>query len=221
MGSNKYKTNKKFVGIYDGICSKYVFDECPGDSTCLDVGCWDGTLGKLLITHKTCVVDGIDINKKALRIAALRKYRKTYQVDLNNIKISKYLTSKYDCIICADVLEHLINPANILIQLRKFLKANGIIIVSVPNIAFIQQRVNLLLGKFDYNPQGGLMDATHLRFFTKKTIINLSMSAGYDIKKIYGYNQVRPIYSFLKPLGKLLPEVFALQFLVVLIKHEK
>jgi len=221
MENSKYKINKKFVGIYDGIFSDYVFSECPRNSTCLDVGCWDGTLGNLLISRKACVVDGIDINKKALRMAALRKYRKTYQIDLNNMKISKYLSGQYDCIICADVLEHLINPIDILVQLRRFLKINGMIIISVPNIAFIQQRVNLLLGKFDYNPQGGLMDATHLRFFTKKTIKDLSIKAGYSIGKIYGYNQVRPRYSFLKPLGKLLPTVFALQFLLILKKHEE
>jgi len=184
MGNNKYKTNKKFVGIYDGVFSNYVFNECPMNSTCLDVGCWDGTLGNLLISRKACVVDGIDINKKALRMAALRKYRKTYQIDLNNTRISKYLTGQYDCIICADVLEHLISPVDVLVQLRKFLKINGIIIISVPNVAFIQQRINLLLGKFDYNSQGGLMDATHLRFFTKKTIGDLGIKAGYGVKKI-------------------------------------
>jgi len=63
MENSKYK-----ITIYDGIFSNYVFSECPRNSTCLDVGCWDGTLGNLLISRKACVVDGIDINKKALRI---------------------------------------------------------------------------------------------------------------------------------------------------------
>lgn len=222
MENNKFKIRKKRVGIYDDVFNTYVFAECPIGLDCLDVGCWTGKLGERLIREKRCRVDGVDMNKKALETAKNEGYRRIYPLDLNNPKdiknLSKIINKRYDCIICADILEHLVNPLSVLKELKKLLKHEGIVIISVPNIAFISYRLLLLFGRFDYNPSGGVMDTGHLRFFTKKTLKELSIKAGYKITKIYGYNQVRKLFFFLKSLGVFFPELFSLQFLAVLSK---
>ena len=118
------------------------------------------------------------------------------------------------------MLEHLINPLEVLKKTKRYLKQNGLIIISIPNIAFIQQRFFLLFGKFDYNPNGGIMDETHLRFFTRRSIEKLCKDAGYTIVKFYSYNLVKNRFFFLRPLAKIWPSLFALQFLIRL-KNEK
>lgn len=193
----------------------FVFNAIPQNSHCLDVGCNTGNLGKSLIINKNCTVDGLDCNKAALESAKKAGYRNLYNLDLNKRTDILTLNNKYDCIICADVLEHLSKPDQTLKILKESLTKNGILVASVPNIGFIQQRVYLLFGKFDYNPKGGLMDITHLRFFTKKSLTILFKKAGFKKPTLSGYALVKDRYFFLRFLTSLWPELFALQFLVI------
>jgi hypothetical protein len=79
-----------------------------------------------------------------------------------------------------DVLEHLKRPGKVLEWVRPYLADNGYVLASIPNIAHISVALELLNGKFDYRPVG-LLDDTHLRFFTKKSILSLFRNAGYEI----------------------------------------
>ncbi len=91
----------------------------------------------------------------------------------------------FDIIICGDVIEHLIDPWNVLRKLHKHLKENGVIIVSIPNIReyHILYRI-LILADFKYGDRG-ILDRTHLRFFCKKNIISLLTSTLYTPVSIY------------------------------------
>jgi O-antigen biosynthesis protein len=202
------------IGLYDNCFNEYVFSEVNEKSTCLDVGCWTGNLGEELIRKKGCVVDGMDINEEALEKAKNRGYRNVFEVDLSSKGDLSEIQEKYDFIIFSDVLEHLAEPGNALENMRGFLKDNGQIIVSVPNIAFLQVRLALLFGRFDYNPGGGIMDESHLRFFTLKSIRRLVRKSGYRIMKSYGYAHVKKRYFFLKALSKMFPGIFSVQLLV-------
>lgn len=215
--------NNISIGIYDDCFNPFVFNEVPEESVCLDVGCWTGNLGRDLIEKKGCTVDGIDYVGRALDVAKKVGYRNTYKINLNNkerwadvLKESK----KYNCIICSDVLEHVVEPENVLKQLGELLDKDGVTIISIPNVAFIQQRVLLMLGIFDYNPKGGLMDKTHIRFFTKKGILKMVREAGFTIKSFKGYALVKNRFFFLRPLSKIWPEMFALQFLLKVSKSQ-
>ena len=217
---NKQSNNQ--VGIYDNNYNHFLFDSVPSNSICLDIGCWTGNLGEKLIKSKSCIVDGIDTNKKALSTAKKRGYRNVYQINLNEEKkVEKFSKrhSKYDVIILGDVLEHLVKPSLTLKYIKDALFAKGIIIISVPNIAFILQRVLLVLGKFDYNPKGGIMDETHLRFFTKESIEKMATKCNYNIVNSEGYNLVKDRYFFLRFLCKFAPQLFSLQFLLILRKR--
>ena len=91
------------------------------------------------------------------------------------------------------------------------LAENGFIVVSIPNIANWKVRLKLLLGKFDYREEG-IMDKTHLRFFTKKTAVRLIEKAGYKIEK-EEFVPSFPFPFFKKPLSRINPNAFAFQFI--------
>lgn len=200
------------IGLYDDCFNEIVFRSVKEKSTCLDVGCWTGNLGKALIEEKSCEVDGIDFNQEALEKAKIKGYRKTYSVDLNDEQIDLDSENKYDFIICADVLEHLIDPGRVLQKTQGLLKNEGQILISVPNIAFVQQRLDFLAGRFNYSPHGGIMDESHLRFFTMKSIRKLCRKSGYCVIECRGYSQVKRKFFFLRPLTKIWPSLFAIQF---------
>lgn len=79
-------------------------------------------------------------------------------------------------IVYGDVLEHLSDPARVLASLNHSLREDGIVIVSVPNVAHIWVRLQLLLGRFDYADRG-ILDRTHLRFFTRRSFLRLLAEA--------------------------------------------
>ena len=87
----------------------------------------------------------------------------------------------FDIVILADILEHLVDPATILQYLVNYQQKNTRFLISVPNIANLWVRLNLLLGKFDYADRG-IMDRTHLRFFTRKSFSELLTEAGLTIE---------------------------------------
>lgn len=201
-------------GDYTSSLNPFVYNAVPSDSVCLDVGCWTGNLGSELIKKKRCVVDGLDADTSVLKTAKKSGYRATYNINLNNDPLHLELgKNKYDVIIYADVLEHLINPVKILVDLKKMLKSNGQIIVSLPNVGFIQNRINLLAGKWEYR-EFGCMDKTHLRFYTISSAVEMVKSAGYHVIMVNPYNQ----FGFLRQLNKInniYPPLFAYQTLIV------
>jgi 2-polyprenyl-3-methyl-5-hydroxy-6-metoxy-1,4-benzoquinol methylase len=216
MISKRFKTTK---GLYDRNFNPYVYKAIPRQCDCLDIGCWNGNLGERLILEKQCVVDGVDSQDEALRAAKTRGYRKVFKVDLNAEvdKLKKWRT-EYDVIIFGDVLEHLIDPLAVLSSVRKLLRRDGLVVISVPNIGFIMMRALHLLGKFNYNSKGGIMDGSHLRFFTKDSLARMCLTSGYKVEKIEGYNLVKHRFLFLVPLAKIWPAMFALQILIQLRK---
>lgn len=87
----------------------------------------------------------------------------------------------FDVIICADVLEHLVNPYVVVESIKKYLKDDGVLIASIPNIRELSAMKDIFLkGDFNY-ADSGILDKTHLRFFCKKNIIDLFESKGYKI----------------------------------------
>ena len=209
------KAMSKSSAEYNNLINLEVYKHIIENSECLDVGCWNGNLGYKLIKDKNCVVDGIDINKEGLLKAKQRGYRHTYNINFNNDKWSiSSINKNYDYIIFSDVLEHLIDPSRTLLNLKTKLKSNGRAVISIPNSVFMLQRIEYLLGKFTYNV-GFSPDYTHVRFFTKKSIISLVENSGYKITNVYGYSEVKNKFFILKPLAKIFPSLFAIEFIVI------
>lgn len=170
-------------------------------SVILDVGCNTGFLGKQL-KDKDVITDGIDINERALKLAK-KYYRNTYKKDLYQGKLG--IPNKYDYIIFADILEHLPRPDLLLIDSQKYLHKNGKIIISLPNIARFEIRMKLLFGNFDYSP--GILGEDHLRFYTRKSAIEMIRKCGYEVIKI--------IPTGLGHMLQIFPTLTAFQFIYV------
>lgn len=100
--------------------------------------------------------------------------------DLNDPKLFDQLSGPYDVVLAGDVLEHLLDPERVLRDAVGVLAPGGRIVVSLPNVAHIDVRLALLEGRFPYSPTG-LLDNTHIRFFTRQTIDKLVAAAGLMI----------------------------------------
>jgi 2-polyprenyl-3-methyl-5-hydroxy-6-metoxy-1,4-benzoquinol methylase len=145
----------------------------------LDIGCGEGFLAVELAKNGNRIT-GVDALPEAAETSALSDY---YSADLDQglDEVVRRLNGKrFDRVLLLDILEHLRNPERILAQCHYLVEKNGQVIVSVPNIANLHVRLLLLLGKFNYTERG-ILDSTHVRFFTRKTARSILEKAGYRI----------------------------------------
>jgi SAM-dependent methyltransferase len=88
---------------------------------------------------------------------------------------------RFDVVVCADVLEHLPDPAAVLARVRRWIAPGGLLLVSLPNVANVAVRLSLLAGRFEY-AETGILDRTHLRFYTRRSARRLVENAGFRIR---------------------------------------
>lgn len=161
--------------------SYYYFRRWVGeDQDVLDIGCGEGFFAQVLAAGNNRVT-GIDILENPKCMESFTEYLYSdLDSGLNNCK--KALDGKtFDRILFQDILEHVRNPVQLLIDCHDLLKPNGLVLVSVPNVANITVRLSLLFGWFNY-AERGILDKTHVRFFTRKTAGNMLTEAGYKIE---------------------------------------
>ena len=158
-----------------------------GIKKALDVGCGTGSFGALLKHIYNCEVWGIEPNKQAAEQA--RKQLDKAITGLFNVETPDLIDQKFDAIFFNDVLEHLSVPEEALSACRELLNENGYIIASIPNIRWYPVILSLLRYKDFKYEQAGVMDKTHLRFFTLKSMIRIFESSGYRVVKHAGINK--------------------------------
>ncbi|MDD5531063.1 MAG: class I SAM-dependent methyltransferase [bacterium] len=185
----------------------------------LDVGCSSGKMGSLIKQRFGSYVCGIDISAKNIEIA--KKYLdKAFVVDVE--KEFNLDEKEFDVVIFADILEHLYNPLDCIKKFMKYVKPGGYVVLSIPNVANWYVRLKLLLGDFDYE-SSGILDETHIRFFTFKSIVKMLNNAGLKIEKVNTtYNINIPLFSrssifrsFVALITRLNKNLLARQFVVV------
>lgn len=147
-------------------------------TTILDVGCATGVLGEHLKSQKPREVWGIEIVPHAAEQAKARLDR-VIEGNIEQILPLPGVGEHFDAIIFGDVLEHLQNPLTVLQNIRGHLKPGGDLLVCVPNIAHWSVLGELLQGRFPY-AEAGILDATHMRFFTPSSFRDLLAEAGYE-----------------------------------------
>ncbi len=145
-----------------------------------DFGCYTGAMAKVL-KERGCYVVGLEIDPQAAALARLVCDR-VIETDLDTVRMSEvFENERFDVALFGDVIEHLKDPKRLLIDVREFLNPGGFIVVSVPNVAHASVRLALLKGEFNYE-ELGILDDTHLKYFTRKTIADLLESAGYVVE---------------------------------------
>ncbi|MCX9073315.1 MAG: glycosyltransferase [Candidatus Methanoperedens sp.] len=180
----------KDANIYDAeidYCNKNTayskeIDLIGHNKRVLEFGCATGYVSKIL-EQRGCRVTGIEMDENAAKKASIY-CEKIIIADIDIIELKEELKdNKFEVILFGDILEHLKNPKRILLQAKDFLSKDGYIVISIPNVAHWSIRMDLLFGNFDYQNLG-LLDDSHLRFFTKKSIVSLLESCGYFIDSI-------------------------------------
>jgi len=159
-----------------------ILRQIPPGARVLDVGCATGYLGRFLTKQRGCVVDGIEADHHAADEAS-EYLRHVWVGSVDDESVLASVSGKYDVILCAAILEHSIRPELVLQRLRGLLADDGVLIAGLPNIAHWSMRWALLRGRWNYE-EYGILDRTHLRFFTLKTAREMFEGAGYAINRI-------------------------------------
>jgi SAM-dependent methyltransferase len=188
-------------------------------SRILDLGCSSGLLSEALrrIGHHVTAIDANELEGVRERTDAFIK------ADLNE-GIPPEAGSDFDVVLAADVLEHLVNPGSLMQQVREVLAPGGTALFCVPNFAHWYPRLRSALGMFDYD-QRGILDSTHLRFFTRRSFLKMVRRRGFDVQRVEPVGLpldalemdgpgARAIRGLDHRLSELWPAMFGYQFIV-------
>ena len=185
----------------------------------LDVGAAQGILGQLL-ADSGITIDAIEPNTDWAE-AAKPYYRRVMN---STVEAADLPDNTYDCIVCADVLEHLPDPLSTLERLRQAAKPDATFIISLPNVAHLAVRTMLLFGRFP-KMERGILDKTHLQFFTKDTAKNLLFDAGLKVDRTlttivpledFGNGVITKTMMGMQRLAvAALPRLFAMQWIFI------
>ncbi len=149
------------------------------DLKILDIGCGTGVLGAYFKKNQNCEVFGIEISESAF-IIAQNNLDNVIKANIEIIDLP-YQNNTFDYIVMGDVLEHLINPVATIKKLYGVLKPGGQILITVPNIRHWKVLLKLIFRDEWKYESSGILDYTHLRFFTKKSIIDLLLENDFNL----------------------------------------
>lgn len=173
--------------------SRYSWKEIPGSSheilrrwilslpaglSLLDLGAGQGHLGKQVRPH-VARLTGVEVDPAAAAASA-----GTYDRWITS-SLSPDLSfgERFDIVVCADILEHLAAPRDVLSAIRKWLNPGGLLFVSLPNIANVTVRLSLLFGRFEY-AERGILDRGHMSFFTRQSARKMLTSEGFQVERV-------------------------------------
>jgi methionine biosynthesis protein MetW len=182
MPPTKPRANIYHRDFSTGLSGKYqsVYDLVPCNSRALELGCSTGYFTDYLV--KKCVsVVAVDSDPRAIKACQDRRIS-AIEFDLSSSNIESLLAdqSPFDVVIAMDVLEHLARPQDLLVRLHRLMDRHGRLIVTGPNVAYWHTRWELMRGRWNYT-EAGIMDETHLRWFTRATWRKLLVETGFVI----------------------------------------
>jgi predicted TPR repeat methyltransferase len=216
-------TFKDFEGSSHRILIDLIRNFAPKGGTLLDLGAAGGELGEAVRDHfdHTC---GFEYQVDCIGDLTSR----FDQVVIGDLERMPRVIHNAHAVVLADVLEHLRSSTNALALVREALAPNGRAFISVPNVANLTVRLALMLGIFEYHERG-ILDRTHIRFYTKRTILREIESAGFRILKVTASSIplrlvvgrftpdfiLRPIEKVLWLVTRLWKSMFAYQIIIV------
>ncbi len=159
----------------------------------LEVGCGQGNFSAQL-TKEGVETWGIEPNPQSAKDAS-KKLFKVLSETLDNA-LAELPDNYFDAIIFNDVIEHLLYPWEDLKRVKSKLSKEGVVVSSIPNVRYSKNLFNLLFKKNWKYTEGGVLDVTHFRFFTKKSIKVLYKDSGYSIQTIKGVNITKSFLFF-------------------------
>ena len=169
--------------INDGVVRQIPENRVSPPPLVLDVGCGSGALSEA-IKQKGYEVWGIEENREAADRAS-RRLDRVLCLNLHDHDGVRATLGerKFDYLIFSDVLEHVYDPFSVLREYLRFVKDGGRVVISVPNALVWTNRVAFLFGRFEY-ADTGVMDRTHIRWFTFRSAKRLVRAAGCTLQKV-------------------------------------
>jgi 2-polyprenyl-3-methyl-5-hydroxy-6-metoxy-1,4-benzoquinol methylase len=162
--------------------NRILLDWVGTKASILEMGCSTGFLSQHF-RDRGCRVTGFEADREAAYLASKRCDR-IICGDLNAQDWAESVPDRYDVIVFGDVLEHLLDPVSVLRACHRLLADSGKIIVSLPNVAHWSIRLALLQGRWNYTDIG-ILDRTHLKFFTLQTAEQMFHDAGFKVAKFH------------------------------------
>lgn len=182
----------------------------------LEGGVSSGYFAQILV-DAGYTVDGLELDETAAKEAA-SVCDVVLVGDLATVDLAP-LTPPYDGMVFGDTLEHLPDPPAVLRRLRPLLRDEGAVVISIPNVANWAVRLGLLFGRFRYTERG-ILDRTHLRFYTQRTLTEMLRDAGFRVEHLVAAVPVpfvtwRPLCWLAYRIGNLRPSFFGYGFVLV------
>ena len=163
----------------------------------LDVGCADGTFGEALKKTRGIEVWGVEPTKSAAAKAKAKLDRVVEGLFDPGMDLP---AGSFDCILFNDVLEHMLAPELALRYARQLLMPGGVVVASIPNIRSFPTLWRLVFhARWEYQ-DAGVLDRTHLRFFTESSIVDMFEREGFTLEKVSGINAFTGIPNVRRPL---------------------
>lgn len=170
------------LDLYDDNTIAWIAGHITENAKVLEFGSANGRLTKYLAENKNCKVDIVEIDEESGKDAA--RFASNALIGEEHGDIEKYFWlntgQKYDYIVFADVLEHLVHAQEVLDKCKNVLNENGKVLVSIPNISHNSIIIDLINDRFHYNPTG-IMDNTHVRFFTRQSFAEMALQVGWTM----------------------------------------
>lgn len=197
---------KKTTNYYHNKRSE-MLDYLPEEvDVCLEVGCGQGNFSTQVAKKFSAETWGIEPNKEA---AAISKKQLDNVINLGiEEALTKLPNNKFDVIVFNDVLEHLYDPYKTLQDIKPKLKKTGCVVASIPNMRYFHVLRDLVLHSGWRYGDSGVLDFTHVRFFTHQTMQDMFEEAGYKIDIIEGINPTNEIPLKFKVLNLLMRNRF-------------
>lgn len=207
--------NNKVKGYFENVRHEMIDLMPPNTSTILDVGCGKGNFGAFIKSKFQIKVWGIELMEVPGQIAR-KKLDKVLIGPCEN-HIENLPEGYFDVVYFNDVLEHLADPYSILLTIKNKLSKNGVVISSIPNVRYHRVLKDLLWEKNWEYTMDGVLDKTHLRFFTKKSILKMYDELGYEVLSHKGIHKTKSIKPYLYNLFVLFTsmDIFYIQYATV------
>lgn len=210
-----------------GDSHRLLLARLPQAARVLDVGCASGYLAQAALHAGARWVDGLELAPADAALARAH-CRTVHEGSAEDPAAWSHLDGPYDAVVFGDVLEHLVHPERALTHALTVLASDGVVVASIPNVAHYTIRSMLLRGRFDYEDYG-ILDRTHLRFFTRRDIVALFEDHGLVVQSIdpvlsLPQRSLRPVARVLgyrrtqrwaTAVARRVDTLFAVQFVVV------
>lgn len=180
LAGYKYRYPDKMV-VPEGSTYDHALRVIKPGMRVLDVGSGPGHFARLL-RGRQCEVTCVETNEAAARRAEAAGFE-VLRLDVSAAGWSSSAGGPYDIVLMLDVLEHLLDPAASLAEVKILLAEDGRLIASVPNVGHGAVSLPLLAGRWDYEAEG-LLDESHVRFFVRDTFLDLLHKAGYGLLRL-------------------------------------